>query len=95
MLTRQQQLFLLELLFHGKLRRKDVLKKPIFCNDSDFYKQVKELINFGYIVNHNLDHKEVEYILTRNGWAFTNILACQSNTDKKYKKIAKEISWLP
>ena len=95
MLTKKQQLFLLELLFHDKIIRKDILKKGIFSNDNDFFKQIKFLIDCGYIINHRIDNKTTEYILTRNGWAFTNILACQPNTNNKYKKIAKEISWLP
>lgn len=95
MITIQQQLFLLELLFHGKLTRKETHKKGIFSNDGDFFKQIKELKDFGYVINRSHGSNRVYYCLTSNGWGFANILALQSNSDKRFRKIAKEIAWLP
>jgi DNA-binding HxlR family transcriptional regulator len=94
MITRKQQLFLLELLLHKTIVRKELMKKPIFSNDNDFFIQIKELYDFGYIQYKHLS-QNVEYSLTPNGYAFANILALQPNTDEKYRRIAKEISWLP
>lgn len=94
MITKKQQLFLLELLVHKTIIRKDMMKKNIFSNDNDFYIQIKQLHGFGYIQFRHLS-KNVEYFLTPNGYAFANIMACQPNTDEKYRKVAKEISWLP
>lgn len=75
--------------------RKEIIKKPIFSNDSDFYHQIKELKDFGLIKNENYEDYKVHYSLTMNGWAFANIIAKQKNTDERFKKIAKEITWIP
>lgn len=100
MITKKQQFFLLELLwnyYHGNNRiiRKEILKKPIFSNDNDFFKQIRELKEWEYIENESYDKNKTYYKLTPNGWAFANIIANQKNTDPKYRKIAKEITWIP
>lgn len=95
MISLKQQYFLLELLLHGKITRKEIHKKAIFCNDADFFKQVKELKEFDYIKNERYDKNKIHYRLTLNGYAFANILAMQKNTPKLYRQLAKEIKWLP
>lgn len=94
MLTIKQQLFLLELLFHGKITRKEIHAHGMFSNDADFFKQIKELKMFGYIINEKCDKNKVVYKLTENGWFFANIIAKQNNTPEKYRKIAKVMTWL-
>jgi hypothetical protein len=105
MITIKQQLFLLEMLWNYNQKkngiRKEIIKGPIFSNDNDFFKQVKELMEWGYIKTINYEKKRVSYQLseshelTMNGWAFANIIAKQKNTDERFKKIAKEITWIP
>lgn len=91
------QIFVLELLFHKRLTRKEIfkLKPKLFCNNDDFFKTVKILKEFDYIQVRNYNKNRVYYSLTLNGWCFANILALQPNTNKKYRQIAKEIIWLP
>lgn len=96
MIEKKQQLLLLEFLWnyaHGnkRLNRKDIINKPILSNDNDFFKNIGVLMNIGYVKNDGGG----SYCLTNNGWAFSNIIACQRNTDKKFRKIAHEIRWLP
>jgi predicted transcriptional regulator len=96
MLNDKQQFILLELLWNysqGKKRieQKDSLKLKCITSNNDFYRNLRQLIKFGYI-NHN---GTSSYSLTGNGWAIANIIAMQPNTDRKYRKIAQEIMWLP
>lgn len=96
MIEKKQQLLLLEFLWnyaHGnkRLSRKDIINKPILSNDTDFFRHIKVLIEFGYVENDGGG----SYCLTKNGWAFANITAMQPNTDKKFRNIAHEITWLP
>ncbi len=99
MITIKQQFILLELLFHKRLTRKEFhkLNKTLFsiANDSQFFKDIKELKEFGYVETRNYNGNRVFYCLTMNGYAIANILALQNNTDKKFKQIAKSIAWLP
>lgn len=100
MITIKQQLLLLEMLWFyisGKkfIDRKEIIKKPIFSNDNDFFKQIKDLKDFGYIKNENYGKNKIHYKLTMNGWAFANILARQNNTEKRFKNISREIIWIP
>jgi DNA-binding HxlR family transcriptional regulator len=97
MMTIKQQKFLLELLWlHNQKSngiRKEILKKDIFSNDNDFFKQIKELELFGYIERKNYERNNISYCLTANGYALSNILAKQNNTDERFRKIAKGIEW--
>lgn len=97
MMTIKQQKILLELLWlHNQKKngiRKDILKKDIFSNDNDFFKQIKELETFEYIERVNYEKNNISYCLTANGFALANILAKQNNTDERFRKIAKGIEW--
>lgn len=100
MITLKQQRFLLELLIKhaqkkGYVTRKEIIKKPIFSNDSDFFSQIRELKEFGYIENETYDNYKTRYRLTMNGWAFANIIAKQKNSESRFKKLAVEIRWIP
>jgi DNA-binding MarR family transcriptional regulator len=116
MITKKQQLFLLELLWnyvHGlkQITRKVIIRKPVFSNDSDFFKQIKELEEWGYVETEENGNNRVIYKLTLNGWAFANIIGLQKNTTEalknilsknefkefkeKYEEFIKEIKWIP
>ena len=100
MITLKQQYFLLELLWNKAnkndgITRQEIIKKPIFSNDNDFFKQIKELKLFAYIETESYDKNKVRYKLTLNGWAFANIIAKQINSEDRFRKIAEAIAWIP
>ena len=70
------------------------MKKIRFANDSSFFKQLKQLIEWDYVKKINHDKNKINYALTPKGWAFANILGCQKNTPRMYRKISKEIRWV-
>jgi predicted transcriptional regulator len=93
-INHKHQLILLEMLWlyavkKRHLERSDIIKE--FSNDGDFYKHIKDLIEFGYIKNEG----NGSYCFLSNGWAFANILGLQPNTEKRYRQVAIEITWLP
>jgi len=74
MLSMKQQKFMLELLINKQLRPRDIIRKPLFCNNSDLFHQIKRLIDKKYVIRIKTGHDSV-YELTIKGLLFTKILA--------------------
>jgi len=99
MLSKKQQILLMELMLNKRLKGREIYKKGIFSNESDQSKQIRELKSFNYIdiAVSRKSKREAHYSLTKIGKIFTNILALQKNNERRYRKMAKEgsILWLP
>ena len=99
MLSVKQQKLLFKLYVNGKLTRKDCLY--LFSNDSDFFHQIKPILNIGIIdekenngiVGKEKDENErVEYTLTLAGkWFFEVFISKFDDEFKKYRKDARLI----
>lgn len=95
MLTKSEQLLLLEMLLKKRIRKEDQnIYKSI-----KFYETVSKLKDFNLIDNKLINKKnnnvKYYYLSFPNGWCLANLLSYHKNTPKQYRDISKEFIVIP
>lgn len=89
MLTKKEQLLLLEMLLKKKIRKKD----QIIFKSIKFYEAMSKLKKYNLVECKTIikNGQEKVYSLTYpNGWVRANLIAYDKNVDEKYRKVAEE-----
>lgn len=86
MLTKSEQLLLLEIFLKKEIKKKD---QNIYKSQK-FYKTISKLKNFELVKAKN-NSNECIYSLTFKGWVRADCIAQDKNTPEKYAKLAKTI----